>query len=137
MALASVRPLKMMAAGQTEAAMAERGAERLRMHGAAARLAQHAPRSFLEVNSVSEGTVREYAKRVWEFFRWAGVADVASMEADTMDELLVEFFEDAYLRGRSHDTAEKLLAALQFMCEGVRLKRPTSVPRALRAAAGF
>lgn len=137
MVVASVRPLKMMAVGQTEAAMADRGAERLRLHGAAARLAQHAPRSFLEVNSVSEGTVREYAKRVWEFSQWAGVAEVGSLSAEELDGLLVEFLDEAYFRGRNHDTAEKLLAALQFTCEGVRLNWPTSVPRALRVAAGF
>lgn len=89
------------------------------------------------MNSVSEKTVVEYAKRVWEFSQWAGVAEVGSLEAGTLDLLLVEFFEEAYFRGKSHDTAEKLLAALQFNCEEVRLKRPTSVPRALRAAAGF
>lgn len=95
------------------------------------------PRTFLEVTSVAAATVREYTKRVDEFCTWAAIHNLDAIGVEILDALLVEFFEQAYFLGRSHDTAEQLLAALQFSFDAVRLKRPTTVPRALRAAAGF
>lgn len=133
---AMVTPLPIELHGGAAERRLRRGQLRRRAHGAAAQQTRRGALSFLELNAVRPGTAKNYFDKIDELNRWCG-QQAQDMDPPQLDGLLCEYFEDQYFAGYNADTADKMLAALQFANMRVTLRSPCTLPRAVIAARGF
>ena len=86
--------------------------------------------SYLEIHKVTDGTRRDYLRRVQEFVdlcilrRWSWVLD------EELDAVLVAAFDEMFFRGRPSSDGEKLLAAVKFLLPRFNRMGAGALPRA-------
>ncbi|CAK0905964.1 unnamed protein product, partial [Prorocentrum cordatum] len=92
--------------------------------------------SFLEQESVSAATRRDYQRRAHDFYLWAEHSRLVTVTEEQLDETLVIYFHEQFLEGGESTDAWKLFASLAFEGRHLGLKC-SSLPRATRAARGW
>ena len=136
---AAVQPIPQLEGGPTKPALLreQRAAARARRHLPARRAARSGPLSFLEVNSVTEGTAAQYSDEVEKFRAWARNHGVPTDTPRSFDGALCEYLEDLYFQGYNHDRGDKLVAALGYLLPSTRKHGSWHPTRALQALKGF
>ncbi|CAK0824742.1 unnamed protein product, partial [Prorocentrum cordatum] len=95
-----------------------------------------ASHSFLEQESVSAATRRDYERRAHSFYLWAEHSRLETVTEEQLDETLAIYFHEQFLEGGESTDAWKLFASLAFAGRHLGLKC-SSLPRATRAARGW
>lgn len=92
------------------------------------------PLTYLEVTSVTAGTLKDYRQRLTELYSWAFNHGLQWTTPEELDGVLVQLFDVWFWEGLPVDRGTKLIAALKFF----RVLDPafaelTTLPRASRA----
>ncbi len=97
-------------------------------------LTRQLPLTYLEVTSVTAGTLKDYRQRLTELYSWAFNHGHQWTSPEELDSVLVQLFDVWFWEGLPVDRGTKLIAALKFF----RVLDPTlaelmTLPRSSRA----
>ena len=129
-------PREDIAAGTTRLRLL-RGKKRQAAHGAARMETSSHLLTFLEANSIREGTAEKYTRALKDFDDWMTSGGTKFGNTEMLDALGTEYLEDLYFRGFNHEAGDTLLSALRYASPVLTSEGKGTLPRMQRSLRGF
>ena len=93
--------------------------------------------TYLESRSVAEATRKDYFKKMRSFLQWALESGLHWSDVSGLDDALALYLDKLFFLGMAGDVASKTLAAVKFHYPEVGRYGDQSLPRSVRALAGW
>eukprot|EP00959_Pyramimonas_sp_CCMP1952_P162059 3388299-Pyramimonas_sp.AAC.1 len=93
--------------------------------------------AYLESFQVAEATRKDYSKKATSFLQWARESDFNWKSVKGLDDALALYMDRLFFMGMAGDVASKTVAAVKFYYPEVGRYGDQSLPRSVRALAGW